>query len=62
MRFRIKAGKIGEVRTSKVFALFPVVIGDTLVWLERYESTMKYMFVPDPVNEFRWVSKGRRVL
>ena len=50
MRWNRAPHKLGDRRTRKKFAIVPVTIGDTWVWLEHYMVVQERM--KDPLDEW----------
>lgn len=63
MRWKIKnrEPKEGDIRHRNIFALFPTVVGEYKVWLEKYQITEEYKALYDFVDiEMNWIEISRR--
>lgn len=59
----------GEIRNRRKFALFPTLVGDQVVWLERYGIEEKYTMTlgfdsdtKTPYHMLEWVEINRYTL
>lgn len=58
MRFKIKEKqkpKSGDERTITLFALFPKVIDNSFIWLEKYTVKQKYICDQSDAS-WRWIN------
>ncbi len=54
MKWKIKQEpKLGNIRCRRVFAWMPTVVGEYIVWLERYEVKEEYI-MDEWVEVDRW--------
>lgn len=54
---------LGDERVKIKFALFPVVIGNEKIWLERYKLIQAYRLVSDGFfSTLEWTEYDKQVL